>query len=333
MIFGCGSVSLSGPERRFYREADPWGFILFRRNCESPRQVKRLTAELRDSVGRPDCPILIDQEGGRVQRLAPPSWPALPAAGRFGELARADLAGAEAAVHCHALAMAASLAELGISVDAFPVLDLAVPGASPVIGDRAFSQDPLVVARLGRAACEGLLDGGILPIIKHLPGHGRATVDSHQGLPIIDADRATLERWDFEPFRALSGMPWGMTGHLVLSAVDPAAPVTLSATAIGDVIRGAIGFDGVLISDDLSMGALQGPAGGRARAALAAGCDLALHCNGDMAEMIEVADAVPPVGRQSLERLAMAEAARRRPQADLDPDALRARVRALLAEG
>ena len=329
-ILGCGGPRLSERERAFFRDADPYGFVLFQRNCEDPDQVRGLVAALRETVGRSDAPVLIDQEGGRVRRLKPPHWPEHPAAARFGALAARDPDRAEIAVRLHATAVAAMLSELHIDVDAAPVLDLALRGASDVVGDRAFGDDPATVARLGRATCEGFLDGGVLPIIKHMPGHGRATVDSHHALPVVTADLDSLAAADFGPFRALADAPWGMTGHIVLAAVDPDRPATQSPLVIERIIRGAIGFDGVLVSDDLSMNALSGTLGQRAATAVAAGCDLALHCNGVFAEMMAVAAAAPALADRTIERLRRGEDRRRRPDA-IDPVATLARVDAMLA--
>lgn len=298
-IFGCAGDELGESEREFFRAADPLGFILFKRNCVDPAQVTRLVKDLRDAVGRADAPVLIDQEGGRVARLGPPHWPAYPAPGQIA--ARGDKA-AEAA-RLGARLIAHDLSTLGISVDCFPLLDLAMPGADKVIGDRSWGGDPNIVAQLARAACEGLLQGQILPVVKHTPGHGRATVDSHRALPRVAASRAELEATDFAPFRALRDMPWAMTAHVVYEAIDPDLPATLSPRVIADVIRGSIGFDGVLISDDLSMGALSGDMTARTEAALSAGCDVALHCNGDMSEMTEVAKAAHPLSDAALRRI------------------------------
>jgi len=330
ILFGCAGPVLTAEERSFFRDADPLGFILFRRNCEAPDQLRALIADLRDAVGR-KAPVMIDQEGGRVARLRPPHWPAFPAAGRFGALAAIDPDAAEEAVRANAIAIALTVGAAGIDVVAAPVLDLDLPGADrTVVGDRAFSGDPAIVARLGRAMAEGLLDGGAMPVIKHLPGHGRSRVDSHFALPLVDADLDTLERTDFAPFRALADLPWGMTGHLVFAALDPDHPVTQSPTAIRDAVRGRIGFDGVLCSDDLSMGALSGSLPDRASRALAAGCDLALHCNGDLAEMRAIAAAVPAIGPEAAARLARADAWRRPPSDRPVEDHLE-RVRELLA--
>ncbi len=305
VIFGCAGERLGTAERRFFAEADPLGFILFRRNCREPGQVRDLVASLRDCVGRADAPVLIDQEGGRVARLGPPHWRRHPAA---AELAREG----EAAVFGTARQIAADLAGLGITVDCAPVLDLRIAGADQVIGDRSFGADPAAVARFGRAWCDGLLAGGVLPVLKHIPGHGRARADSHVACPAVDAAADELAASDFAPFRALAEMPWAMTAHVVYTAFDPDAPATLSSSVIGGAIRGTIGFDGVLISDDLSMGALSGPLGARAAAALAAGCDLALHCSGRLAEMEEIAAATGPLAAATAARLARGEAMRRR---------------------
>jgi beta-N-acetylhexosaminidase len=314
VIFGVSGPDLSDDERRFFADADPLGFILFSRNCASPDQVRALVSDLREVVGRADAPVLIDQEGGRVARLGPPHWRAAPSAARFADIACVDESLAVEAARLNARLLAAELADLGINIDCAPVLDIPQPGAHQVIGDRAFGGTPEQVARLGRATCEGLLAGGVLPVIKHLPGHGRATADSHFDLPVVDAARGELDRVDFAPFRALNAMPWAMTAHVVYTALDPSAPATTSSVVIERVIRGTIGFDGVLISDDLCMRALEGPADRRAEAALAAGCDIALHCNGVLAEMEAVAAACPPLTPASRARLSRAEAMRLRPE-------------------
>ena len=308
VIFGVSGPDLNDDERRLFAETDPLGFILFSRNCVSPEQVRALVADLRETVGRADAPVLIDQEGGRVVRLGPPHWRAAPAAARFAEIADVGQSQAVEAARLNARLLAAELADLGIDVDCAPVLDVPQPGAHRIIGDRAFGDAPERVALLGRATCEGLLAGGVLPVIKHIPGHGRATADSHTDLPVVDTPREELERVDFAPFRALNAMPWAMTAHVVYTALDPAAPATTSSVVIEDVIRGSIGFDGVLISDDLCMNALEGPPDGRARAALAAGCDIALHCNGVLAEMEAVAASCPPLTQAARIRLSRAKA-------------------------
>jgi beta-N-acetylhexosaminidase len=291
VIFGCAGPNLGDAERRFFAESDPFGFILFARNCEDPAQIRRLVDDLRASVGR-DAPVLIDQEGGRVRRLRPPHWAMLPPAARIGALYERD---PEAGIRAAALAgsiLAAELGPLGIDIDCVPVLDVRDPGVHDVIGDRAYSTDASAVTVLGRSAAEALLDGGVLPVMKHMPGHGRTRVDSHDELPVIAADRAALDARDFKPFKALSHLPVGMTGHVLLTAIDPGAPATTSALVISQVIRGGIGFDGLLLTDDISMNALGGSVATRSAAALAAGCDVALHCNGRMDEMQAVAAAV-----------------------------------------
>lgn len=308
-IFGCAGPRLEPEERRFFARADPLGFILFARNVESPSQLRALVAELRESVGRAEAPIFVDQEGGRVQRLKPPHWRAAPAAARFGRLADMDRKGAVEAVRLNAWLIGQELADAGIDVVCAPVLDLAHPGAHSVIGDRAFSSDPEIVAGLGRAACDGFRQAGVAPVVKHLPGHGRTRVDSHLRLPVVEASLAELEASDFRPFRALADMPLGMTGHLLIQAVDSEAPATISSRVIAEVIRGRIGFSGILFTDDLSMEALSGSIRQRAAAAIAAGCDVALHCNGRMAEMEAVAEAVPRFSEAAAARFAAARPA------------------------
>jgi beta-N-acetylhexosaminidase len=327
VIYGCAGTSLSAGERDFFRDSDPLGFILFQRNCETPEQVRALVAALRDSVGRADALILIDQEGGRVQRLKPPHWRAYPAPARLAALGGA---GAREAIRLGARLIADDLARLGITVDCLPVLDIPAAGADPVIGDRAYGDAPESVAMLGRAACEGLLEGGVLPVIKHIPGHGRATVDSHLALPQVAAPRALLRATDFAPFRALADMPLAMTAHIVYTALDAERPATLSRRVIDEVIRGDIGLDGLLLSDDLSMRALGGSFAERTIGALDAGCDVVLHCNGDRAEMTEIAEAARPLGATGRARLERAQ--RRRGTAQpIDRPALEARFDALLA--
>lgn len=329
IILGCAGEALSPDERRFFAAADPVGFILFRRNCRSPDQVRRLTSALREAVGREDAPILIDQEGGRVGRLGPPHWRVYPPAAALGCLPQAD---GELAARLGARLIADDLHQLGITVNCQPVLDVPVPGADPVIGDRAYSAEPARVARLGRAVCQGLLEGGVLPIIKHIPGHGRARVDSHRACPVIEAAKEELRRSDFAPFRALRDMPWAMTAHIVYMAIDQKAPATVSPLMISEVIRNEIGFDGVLVSDDLSMQALGGEIGERARAALAAGCDLALHCNGDLRQMKAVVAATGLISADTAARLARGVARRRNCATDgFDRGAAEAQFNELLA--
>ncbi|TAN54887.1 MAG: glycoside hydrolase family 3 protein, partial [Magnetospirillum sp.] len=252
-IFGCAGLVLSEEERRFFAGANPLGFILFARNIESPEQVRVLVTALRASVGRADAPVLIDQEGGRVQRLRPPHWRKAPPGEPFARLAARDPAAAHEALRLNFRLIGRELADLGIDVDCAPVLDVPVAGAHDVIGDRAYGRTAALVSALAGEVMEGLLDEGVLPVIKHIPGHGRAMVDSHLALPVVEASRAELEAQDFPPFHALRHAPWAMTAHVVYTALDAAAPATTSAKVIAEVIRGAIGFNGVLVSDDLSM--------------------------------------------------------------------------------
>lgn len=312
VVFGCAGPVLSDAERAFFRAARPLGFILFRRNIERPEQVARLTADLRAAIGRRDAPVLIDQEGGRVARLRPPHWPEFPPARRFGEAWERDPERAVEAVRANSRLLADLLLPLGITVDCLPVLDVPVPGSHDVIGDRAYSENPIAVAQLGLAAAEGLLEGGVLPVVKHLPGHGRAGVDSHRELPTVAASEAELTAHDFAPFRALRYMPLGMTAHVRYLDLDATRPATLSPVVLGEFVRDRIGFAGLLFSDDLSMEALPGAIEDRAAGAVAAGCDVALHCNGDFDEMRRVADAVPEMGRHALRRWQIAEDMRRR---------------------
>ena len=328
-MLGCAGETLSPAERGFFAAAAPAGFVLFRRNCREPGQVRDLTAALRACVGREDAPILIDQEGGRVARLRPPHWRLYPAAARIAALPDRQ---AEAAARLGARLIADDLAGLGVTVNCQPVLDLPVAGADPVIGDRAYGGEPVRVARLAGAVCEGLLEGGVLPVLKHIPGHGRAGVDSHLECPRVEASRDELTGADFAPFRALAAMPWAMTAHIVYMAIDPTTPATLSKAVIAEAIRDGIGFDGVLVSDDLSMRALGGGIGERARRALAAGCDLALHCNGDLGEREAVAAAAGPLLPDAAARLARGEALRRSAaRTGFDRAAAEARFAALMA--
>ena len=318
-------------EREFFAATDPAGFILFERNCADREQVKALVADLRACVGRADAPVLIDQEGGRIARLAPPHWDARPAARRFGELWLNDPDAALAAARLNAILIAEDLRRAGISVDCSPVLDLPAPGGHAVIGDRAFASDAYAVAALGGAVVSGLAAGGVSAVIKHLPGHGRAGADSHVKLPVVDATRSELEKTDFAPFRALNWVPWGMTAHVVYSAIDGERPASTSAAVIGEVVRGAIGFDGLLLSDDIGMNALAGGFDTRTAACLDAGCDIALHCSGDMAEMRSVADAARPLVGAALRRWQRAIAAA--PDTGrIDADAVAAELADLLKE-
>lgn len=326
-ILGLGGPRLGITEEAFFADANPWGFILFGRNVRDPDQVRRLVGDLRATVGRA-APVLIDQEGGRVARLGPPHWR------RWGPVLRLfdgmDEAAALEALRLRYRIIAAELAELGIDVDCAPLLDVPAPGGHAIIGDRALGHDPETVAQRGRAVCEGLRAGGVLPVIKHLPGHGRAPADSHRELPRVPAPREALEAVDFAAFRPLAGEALGMTAHVVYQAIDPARPATLSAKVIG-AIRGEIGFDGLLMTDDLSMKALSGPMAGRACDALAAGCDVALHCNGDLTEMREVAAVAPVLAGEAARRAARAEAERGRAE-EIDLAAAEARYVELTGE-
>jgi beta-N-acetylhexosaminidase len=329
VIFGLEGTILTDRERRLFAETSPLGFILFARNCEAPRQVRTLVSQVRETVGRVDAPVLIDQEGGRVQRIGPPHWRAAPAAARFAELAGVDEMAAVEAARINARMLAAELHDLEITVDCAPVLDIPQPGANEVIGDRAAGHTPGQAAMLGWATCDGLLAGGVLPVIKHIPGHGRAMVDSHKSLPVVTASRAELERIDFAPFQALNSMPWAMTAHVVYTALDPSACATVSPIVIDQIIRGALDFNGLLISDDICMQALGGPPDERAAAALHAGCDLVLHCNGAIAEMDAVSKVVPTMSMAAQERLERGEAMRRRPE-PFDMEAAIANLNGLL---
>ena len=317
VIFGCSGTVLSDDERRFYAEVNPLGFILFQRNCDNPEQVRLLIASLREAIHRPNAPVLIDQEGGRVQRLKPPLWRDVPAASRFAALFDIDRARALKAVRLNSCLIAHELYELGISVNCAPLLDLPQPGADIIIGDRAYGNSASKISELAMAACEGFLAGGILPVIKHIPGHGRANVDSHKALPYVEADMDTMAISDFVPFKNLNYMPWAMTAHVLYKELDEENPATISVKVI-NMIRNYIGFDGVLISDDLSMKALDGSLKSRTAGALAAGCDVALHCNGEMLEMVEVASGGSILSNKALKRIEKAENLRLQNRAPID---------------
>ena len=308
-IYGVLGTALTPDEAAFLRDADPWGFIVFRRNLDEADQVRRLCADLRAAVGR-DAPVLIDQEGGRVARLVPPLAPRRPAMDRYGELSKLDPAKADEAARLGARLLARDCRTLGIDVNCAPVLDVRQPGTHDAIGDRALARDPQTVARLGRAVIEGTLAGGCLPVVKHLPGQGRAEADSHLELPRIRAPLDELRAVDFAPFTALSDATLGMTTHVVFEAIDPERPCTQSPAVIAEAIRGAGGFDGLLMTDDLSMHALGGGFQERAERALGAGCDLVLHCNGDASEMRAVAEGVQALTPDAERRSARALAAR-----------------------
>ncbi len=305
-IFGLAGIVLNPDERDFFRDADPAGYILFKRNCADPDQLRALTDSLRVLHGR-ELPILIDQEGGRVARMQPPVWPEFPAAERFDALYRAAPISAIEAAHANAQAIAALIREAGINVDCLPLLDVRREGASDIIGDRALGAEPMQVAALGRAVIDGLRSGGVVAVVKHMPGHGRARSDSHVELPVVDASAEQLER-DLEPFRTLRAAPMGLTAHVVYTAWDAERCASVSPIVIRDIVRDRIGFDGWLMSDDIGMRALSGGFGERALAVVAAGCDVALHCSGDMSEMIAVAGSVRTMSAQAEERLARAMA-------------------------
>ncbi len=329
-ILGCAGPVLGPEEAAFFREMRPAGFILFQRNCLDADQVGRLVRHLRESVDDPSTPVLIDQEGGRVQRLKPPNWRAAPPARSFGDLWTVDADSGTRAAFLNARLIAAELSALGIDIDCAPVLDLPVTGAHDVIGDRAYGSDPTRVAQLGRAVCAGLLAGGVLPVIKHIPGHGRALVDSHEACPVVGTAAAELEAQDLAPFAALADQPLAMTAHVVYLAWDAGHPATLSTTVIRDIIRGRIGFRGALISDDLSMKALGGTFEFRARAAIAAGCDLVLHCNGRLDEMRGVLAGTPDLAGDSAARWQASLDCRRSPE-PFDAGAALAELDRLLA--
>jgi beta-N-acetylhexosaminidase len=329
-ITGVAGTELSAIEREFIRTERPWGFILFKRNIDAPAQVTNLITELRKSVDDPDAPVLIDQEGGRVQRFGPPHWPVYPPGALFGTLYDIDSVLGRNAARQSARLIAADLIELGVTVDCLPLADVPIAGADAVIGNRAYGTDPAKVADIARAVTEGLERGGVLPVLKHIPGHGRATADTHFRLPVVDTSRAELERTDFAAFQPLADLPMAMTAHVVFSALDPVQPATTSATIIQQVIRGVIGFQGLLMSDDVSMNALAGSIAERTRAIFTAGCDMVLHCNGKLDEMREVARATPELSGQGLERARRALASRQAPQ-PFDRPAARAELDALIA--
>ncbi len=329
-ITGLAGTELADEERAFLRDAEPWGFIVFRRNVAGPERLRRLIDDVRTTLGR-SAPALIDQEGGRVQRLGPPDWPSYPPGAAYGALYERDQAAGLAAARLGARLIAADLTALGIDVDCLPIADVPVAGADAIIGDRAYGTDAAQVAAIAGSVAQGLADGAVLPVLKHIPGHGRATADSHARLPVVNADRATLEATDFAAFRPLSGLPLAMTAHVVFTAIDPIAPATISATIVRDVIRDSIGFTGLLMSDDISMGALSGSIAERTRAAIAAGCDVVLHCNGEMAEMVDVAAEAPLLAGEAARRAQAALATKKRP-APIDLAARRAEFLAMMAD-
>ncbi len=329
-ILGCAGLELASEERAFFRDARPWGFILFRRNIDAPDQVRRLTAALREAVDREDAPVLMDQEGGRVQRLGPPHWPAYPPGSAYGAIPANDPLARREAVRLGARLMAHDLAAAGIDVDCVPVADVPAPDGHDVIGDRAYATSAAEVAVLARAAAEGLLAGGVLPVVKHIPGHGRARADSHHELPVVDTPLKELEAVDFLPFRVASDLPMAMTAHVTYAAVDRRRPATTSRKVVGQVIRGAIGFDGLLMTDDLGMKALCGSLEELTRASLKAGCDVVLHCSGRLDENRRVAEASPKLAGHARRRAQAALARRVRTPEPLEVAEARARFTEML---
>lgn len=319
LILGLSSLSFTDNERAFFKAADPWGLILFKRNFANRDQIRGLIGEFRALVGRDHAPVLIDQEGGRVQRMSTPEWKKYPPAAHYLKAAKGDVSKARDFAYFGARLIAHDLQEVGITIDCAPVLDCPVEGATDAIGDRAFATDPDQIVQIARAFAEGLMDGGVLPVIKHIPGHGRAMVDSHLDLPVVSASRADLVARDFKPFRALADLPIGMTAHLRFDAIDPARPATLSPIVISEIIRGEIGFQGLLMSDDLSMKALGGTFKSRTEALFAAGCDIALHCNGDMDEAVAIAEASPDLAGEARKRADLALSRLSPPKSEIDP--------------
>ncbi len=322
-IFGLAGLTLSDEEKSFFKSVRPLGYILFARNIETPAQVSDLTQELRSLVQGDNPLILIDQEGGRVQRLVPPHWRFAPAMAEFGDLYARDPETTLSILKTNMTLIGRELCELGIDVDCAPVMDVPVPGAHDVIGDRAFSPDPEVIAAMAPYACDGLRDAGVIPVIKHLPGHGRATADSHKELPVVSEDLETLRTTDFAPFKALcaddtQGVCFGMTAHVVYSAIDPDQPATTSKKVISDIIRGEIGFQGLLMTDDLAMKALDGPFDERAAASLEAGCDVVLHCDGNLEDMRSVAEGAKPLGANGMQALETVASVRLQPTAEIE---------------
>ena len=330
-ITGLAGLTLSADERAFLRSAEPWGLILFKRNVSTPAQVAELIQSFRDILGW-HAPVLIDQEGGRVQRLGPPDWPVYPPGAMYGRLYDRDPAVGLSAARLGGHLIASDLYALVIDFYCLPLGDVPVSGSDAIIGDRAYGTRPDKVAAVARAVAEGLLKGGVLPVLKHIPGHGRATADSHLKLPVVDTDRATLERTDFAAFRPLANLPLGMTAHVVFSAIDPSAPATTSATMVGQVIRDWIGFEGLLMSDDISMGALSGSLAERSRAAVEADCDVVLHCNGKLGEMEEVGKNVPVLAGEAKRRADAALALRAAPE-EFDIPAARRMFEKMVGEG
>ncbi len=299
VIYGVKGTALNEEERALFKAYPPFGYILFKRNCENPEQVRNLIRELKECINHENPPILIDQEGGRVARLTPPIWPEFPPAGYFREMAERDLLVAKEKCYENARLMGKVLKECHINANCAPVADLLFEGADNIIGDRAFGHDVTTVTELAAAMAEGLMDQGITPIVKHMPGHGRALIDSHKDLPYITTSKKELDKTDFKVFKNLSYLPWGMTAHIVYEAIDPELPATLSSKVI-NMIRNDIGFQGLLFTDDISMKALKGDVGELGLKSLEAGCDIVLHCNGDMREMISLAEKIPEIENSNL---------------------------------
>ena len=332
LICSCAGTTLSDEERAFFAEANPFGLILFARNIDNPRQVRRLTADFRACTGRANAPVFIDQEGGRVQRLRPPHWRDYPPAARLGALWRQDPLTALKAARAITWLIGRELADAGINADCLPVLDVPVEGSHDIIGDRAYAREPCTAALLARVALAGLNAAGVAGVIKHIPGHGRARADSHKELPVVNASLDELRGHDFLPFAALADAPMAMTAHVVYSVIDSRRPATTSPVVIRDIIRGELGFDGLLMSDDINMRALSGPLPARAEAALEAGCDVVLHCSGDLAEMRAIAPVCPALDGEALARARAAQAAMHpvsMPPAEEEALALLARLRAM----
>ena len=327
IVFGCAGLELTPNEKSLFSDCNPVGFILFARNIANPDQVRHLIDDLRQSVDHNNPLVLIDQEGGRVQRLTEPHWPKYPSMKPFGDRFAADPTEAMICLLLNYRLIANDLVALGFNVDCAPVLDLPVPGSHDIIGDRAFSADPEIVATLGRAVCEGLQSGGVIPVVKHVPGHGRSTADSHLELPHVDTKPDVLVKTDFAPFKALNDAPAAMTAHIVYSALDDTAPCSASELVIGDVVRGQIGFEGLLFSDDICMKALSGPLVDRVSSVLQAGCDIALHCDGNFEAMVAIAASCRPMGDKSLGRLRRAKMVASDSQ-DFDAEAAKHRISA-----
>jgi beta-N-acetylhexosaminidase len=317
VIYGLAGLELTADERAFFADAEPLGFILFKRNVEDRAQLRALTDSLRDLTGRDDVPILVDQEGGRVARLGPPEWPAFPAGPAFDRLYEAAPMSAIQAARANGEALGLMLHEVGINVNCAPILDVAGPDTTDAITTRAYGHEPMRVAAMGRAMLEGMRAAGVVGVVKHMPGHGRAAQDTHHHLPTVTASVEELEV-DLEPFRALAGAGMGMTSHILFPAWDAERPATMSPVVIEEVIRGLIGFDGLLMTDDIDMKALSGTPADKASGAIAAGCDVVLDCWARMGEMVAIAETIPDASPRTLARLEAAMAMRDAPAAALD---------------